>query len=99
MLYGIALSIDMVLSPSLFSADALPFDGIASGFVIGMIAAFTNGIIAVGYVVARGFMKNDRSFTVSGRNAHYYAAAIGMNVLIFAVKYGVSAHAVPLSGY
>ena len=88
MLYGIVITIGLALSPSTFSTDI--FGGIASGLVIGLFAGLTNGIIAAGYVVARGLIKNDRSFSVPERNALYYVAAIGMNITIFAAMYGVS---------
>lgn len=88
MLYGIAMTIRLALSPPSFSTDV--FGGIASGLILGLIAALMNGIIAAGYAIARGFIKNDRSFSVPERNAHYYVAAIGMNIIIFAAMYGVS---------
>ena len=95
MLYGIAMSVRIALSAS-SSADV--FGGIAGGFIIGMIAALINGVVAAGYVVARGFLKDDRSFTVPEKNAHHYAVAIGMNVIIFAAQYSIFTHAVPLFG-
>lgn len=87
MLYGIALSLSHLFNPPPYPADPTPFDGIAAGLIIGVLAALVNGFIVALFAVAYGLIKNKKGFAVPRRNTLYYAAIVGLNILLLLSLY------------